>query len=80
MPSASLDVGFSGMRRLTAEQYRNTVRDLLKMPEAHALVSPEALPGDGALADRFTSNVATRCRAWTPTNTPTSPSCWPARR
>ncbi len=58
-PGASLDVAASGMRRLTAEQYRNTVRDLLKMPEVHTLVSPSALPGDGALADRFTSNSAT---------------------
>jgi hypothetical protein len=58
-PGASLDVAASGMRRLTAEQYRNTIRDLLKMPDAHAVISPSALPGDGALADRFTSNSAT---------------------
>jgi hypothetical protein len=57
-PSNALDVGISGMRRLTAEQYRNTVRDLLKLQDARELVSPSALPGDGALADRFTSNAA----------------------
>jgi hypothetical protein len=59
MPSSGLDVAASGMRRLTAKQYRNTVRDLLKMPEAVELISPSALPSDGALAERFTSNVAT---------------------
>jgi hypothetical protein len=58
-PSGGLDVAASGMRRLTAQQYRNTVRDLLKMPEVLELVPPTALPGDGALADRFTSNSAT---------------------
>jgi hypothetical protein len=56
-PPSVLDVGVSGLRRLTADQYRNTVRDLLGLADAKTLVSLEALPADGALADRFTSNV-----------------------
>jgi hypothetical protein len=56
-PSAGLDVAVSGMRRLTAEQYRNTVRDLLRLPDAKALVPVGSLPSDGSLGDRFTSNI-----------------------
>jgi hypothetical protein len=56
-PPSVLDVGVSGLRRLTADQYRNTVRDLLGMADAKTVVSVESLPADGALADRFTSNV-----------------------
>jgi hypothetical protein len=58
MPSASLDVAASGLRRLTAEQYRNTVRDLLQMPAALELVPVGSLPADGSLGERFSSNVA----------------------
>jgi len=57
-PSATLDVAASGLRRLTAEQYRNTVRDLLQMPAAKDLVTVGALPSDGSLGERFASNVA----------------------
>ena len=57
-PSASLDVGASGLRRLTAEQYRNTVRDLLQLPAARDLVTVGSLPSDGSLGERFASNVA----------------------
>ena len=58
MPSAGLDVAASGLRRLTAEQYRNTVRDLLQMPAAKDLVPVGSLPSDGSLGERFASNVA----------------------
>ena len=57
-PSASLDVAASGLRRLTAEQYRNTVRDLLQMPDAKDVVTEGSLPSDGSLGERFASNVA----------------------
>ena len=59
-PSDSLDVAVSGIRRLTAEQYRNTVRDLLNMPEAKTLIPVGSLPSDGSLGDRFTSNINTQ--------------------
>jgi hypothetical protein len=59
-PSDGLDVAVSGLRRLTAEQYRNTVRDLLKLADAKTLVTAGNLPSDGSLGDRFTSNVATQ--------------------
>jgi hypothetical protein len=58
MPSASLDVAASGLRRLTAEQYRNTVRDLLQMQDAKDVVTEGSLPSDGSLGERFASNVA----------------------
>jgi hypothetical protein len=51
-------VGISPLRRLTAEQYRNTVRDLLLMKEAKDLVTTTSLPADGAIADRFSGNAA----------------------
>ena len=50
-------VGVSPLRRLTAEQYRNTVRDLLLMKDARDLVATTALPADGAIADRFSGNT-----------------------
>ncbi len=58
-PGSGLDVAASGMRRLTADQYLNTVRDLLKMADARDLISVSALPSDGSLGERFTSNAAT---------------------
>jgi hypothetical protein len=57
MPGA-VNVGISPLRRLTAEQYRNTVRDLLIMPDAKMLVLTTDLPADGAIADRFSGNTA----------------------
>ena len=48
------------MRRLTREQYRNTVRDLLGVTDA---VAPSALPGDDAIHDRFHSNTASPLQA-----------------
>jgi hypothetical protein len=49
--------GVSPLRRLTSEQYRNTVRDLLGMKDAKDAVPTTALPGDEAVLDRFLSNV-----------------------
>jgi hypothetical protein len=54
---ASVNAGVAPLRRLTSEQYRNTVRDLLG---ANA-VAPDtlaklALPGDDVVDDRFASN------------------------
>jgi hypothetical protein len=46
--------GVSPLRRLTAEQYRNTVRDLLGLG---ADVVTTALPPDEAIANKFLSNV-----------------------
>jgi hypothetical protein len=42
------------MRRLTRDQYANTVRDLLGVADA---VAPSALPGDDTINDRFHSNT-----------------------
>jgi hypothetical protein len=52
---ASVSAAAAPLRRLSNEQYRNTVRDLLGISDA---VAPSALPGDDAVADRFFSNVA----------------------
>jgi hypothetical protein len=46
--------GVAPLRRLSAEQYRNTVRDLLGLPDA---VVVTALPPDEVVADKFISNV-----------------------
>jgi hypothetical protein len=54
----TVNVGISPLRRLTAEQYRNTVRDLLLMPDAKTLVLTTDLPADGNIADRFSGNTA----------------------
>jgi uncharacterized protein DUF1592/uncharacterized protein DUF1588/uncharacterized protein DUF1595/uncharacterized protein DUF1585/uncharacterized protein DUF1587 len=51
---ASVSAAVAPMRRLTREQYRNTVRDLVGVQDA---VAPSALPGDDAIVDRFHSNV-----------------------
>jgi len=57
MPGA-VNVGISPLRRLTAEQYRNTFHDLLIMPDAKTVVLTTDLPADGAIADRFSGNTA----------------------
>src|SRR5438552_2959247 len=54
---AAVKVGISPLRRLTAEQYRNTVRDLLGMKDAKDVVATTDLPADGAIADRFSGNT-----------------------
>ena len=48
------DSGISPLRRLTGDQYRNSVRDLLGLAET---VPTTALPPDESIADKFTSNV-----------------------
>src|SRR6185369_5543125 len=40
------------------EEYRNTVRDLLGMPDAKTVIPENALPPDGAIHEKFTTNVA----------------------
>jgi hypothetical protein len=57
--SGEVKVGVSPLRRLTSDQYRNTVRDLLLMSNAKDLVATDALPADGAVAERFSGNAAT---------------------
>jgi hypothetical protein len=52
---ASVNAGVAPLRRLTSEQYRNTVRDLLGLTGDLAAL---ALPGDDVIDDRFTSNGA----------------------
>jgi hypothetical protein len=56
-PAGAVRVGISPLRRLTSEQYRNTVRDLLLMTDAKTLVQTTDLPADGAIADRFSGNT-----------------------
>jgi hypothetical protein len=51
---AGTTAGVAPLRRLSAEQYRNTVRDLLGLADA---VVVTALPPDEAIADKFISNV-----------------------
>jgi hypothetical protein len=50
----AVNAGISPLRRLTSDQYRNSVRDLLGLPDA---VPATALPPDESIADKFTSNV-----------------------
>src|SRR5947199_185632 len=50
----TVSAGVAPMRRLTREQYRNSVRDLVGVEDA---VASSALPGDDAIVDRFHSNV-----------------------
>ena len=57
---ASVSAAVAPMRRLTRNQYRNTVRDLLGVADA---VAPSALPGDDAIHDRFHSNTASPLQA-----------------
>jgi hypothetical protein len=54
MPPGAVDSGVSPLRRLTADQYRNSVRDLLGLTNA---VPVTALPPDENIAEKFTSNV-----------------------
>jgi hypothetical protein len=53
---AGATAGVAPLRRLTATQYRNTVRDLLGIEDP---VPPSALPADEVIEDRFYSNVVT---------------------
>jgi hypothetical protein len=54
---ASVNAGIAPLRRLTSEQYRNTVRDLLGANAAAPdTLAKLALPGDDVVADRFASN------------------------
>jgi hypothetical protein len=53
----SVNVGISPLRRLTSDQYRNTVRDLLLMKDARDVVQATLLPSDDSIVDRFTSNT-----------------------
>jgi hypothetical protein len=57
---AQVSAGVAPLRRLTREQYRNTVRDLLGLGDA---VNPNALPGDDTIDDRFHSNTASPLQA-----------------
>jgi hypothetical protein len=52
---ANVTAGVAPLRRLTAEQYQNTVRDLLGVQEVPAVGD---LPADGTISDRFFSNAA----------------------
>jgi hypothetical protein len=51
-----LSVGVSPLRRLTSQQYLNTVRDLLKL-DAAAVLGPGSLPNDNSIVERFASNA-----------------------
>jgi hypothetical protein len=53
---AGASAAVAPLRRLTALQYRNTVRDLLGLENA---VDISALPADEVIADRFFSNTIT---------------------
>jgi len=53
---AGVSAGVAPLRRLTANQYRNTVRDLLGIEDP---VPASALPADEVIEDRFYSNVVT---------------------
>jgi hypothetical protein len=54
-PPANATAAVAPLRRLTAEQYRRTVHDLLGVPLDTVAVT--ALPPDEAVAAKFTSNV-----------------------
>src|SRR5688500_418712 len=55
-PPPAASAGVAPLRRLTAVQYRNTVRDLLGIEDP---VPTSALPADEVIGDRFFSNVLT---------------------
>jgi hypothetical protein len=57
VPPGTVNVGVSPLRRLTSDQYRNTVRDLLGVKDALTLVPVTSLPSDDSIAERFASNV-----------------------
>jgi hypothetical protein len=52
----ALNVGYSTLRRLNTNQYRNTVSDLLGIKDVSTLIPATALPSDGSLVERFASN------------------------
>jgi hypothetical protein len=54
---AGVSAAVAPLRRLTATQYRNTVRDLLGLPDAATAAA--ALPADDTVGGRFYSNVLT---------------------
>jgi hypothetical protein len=59
VPPGTVHAAVAPLRRLTAEQYRNTVRDLLGLAER-----PEPpLPADDAVADRFFSNTVSALKS-----------------
>jgi hypothetical protein len=58
VPPGAVSVGVSPLRRLTSEQYKNTVRDLLLMKDARDVVATGDLPADGSIAERFSANTA----------------------
>ena len=57
VPPGAANVGITPLRRLTSDQYRNTVRDLLKMPDARTVVATTSLPADDSIGERFTANI-----------------------
>lgn len=57
LPPGAVSVGISPLRRLTSEQYRNTVRDLLLMKDAKDVVGTGDLPTDGSISERFSANT-----------------------
>jgi hypothetical protein len=57
---ASVSAAVAPLRRLTADQYRNTVRDLLGITDLSVV---GALPGDDSISDRFYSNVSSSLAA-----------------
>jgi hypothetical protein len=57
MPPAVVVPGITPLRRLTTEEYQNTVRDLLLMPDAKSIASVGLLPPDDSIVERFSSNV-----------------------
>jgi hypothetical protein len=51
---AGVTASVAPLRRLTVEQYRNTIADLLGVTDG---IDPAALPADEAVADRYISNT-----------------------
>src|SRR5437762_4038342 len=51
---AGVTASVAPLRRLTVDQYRNTIADLLGAADA---VDPAALPADESIDDRFISNT-----------------------
>jgi len=50
---ASVSAGVAPLRRLTRDQYLNTIRDLVGV---EGVVAPSSLPGDDTINDRFPNN------------------------
>jgi hypothetical protein len=59
VPAGTVQAAVAPLRRLSADQYRNTVRDLLGLAERPAV----ALPADDAVADRFFSNTSSALKS-----------------